>query len=59
VTLKNALTSYADLAENELYEWPLSSLLPGVLRRFDLPDCYAALKTKQLKQTEPWGAMAG
>ena len=59
VTLKNALRSYADLATKEFYEWPLSSLLPGVLRRFDLPDCYAALKTKQLKQTEPWGAMAG
>ena len=56
VTLKNALTSYRDLAEHERYQWPLSALLPGVLQHFDLPDCYAALKTKQLRQIEPWGA---
>jgi pimeloyl-ACP methyl ester carboxylesterase len=58
VTLKNALTSYGDVAESEDYNWPLSTLLPGVLRAFDLPDCYRALQTKQLKQIEPWGAVA-
>ena len=31
VTLKNALTSYADVAESENYAWPLSSFVPGVL----------------------------
>lgn len=56
VTLKNALTSYAELAETEVYTWPLSSLVQGVLKRFDLPDCYRVLEaTKQLKQIEPWG----
>ena len=40
VTLKNALTSYTELATAETYGWPLSSLLPGVLSHFDLPDCY-------------------
>ena len=59
VTLKNALTSYADIAESEDYRWPLSSLLPDVLHRFDLPDCYRALAGKKLRQIEPWGAMAG
>lgn len=54
VTLKHALTSYADVARVEEYAWPLSSLLPGVLRKFDLPDCYAALKAKKLRQIEPW-----
>ncbi|QDT34931.1 alpha/beta hydrolase family protein [Thalassoglobus polymorphus] len=58
VTLKHALTSYTDLAETEHYEWPLSTLLPNVLSEFDLPDCYAALKSKNLKQIEPWGAEA-
>jgi hypothetical protein len=59
VTLKNALTSYSEVAESENYRWPLSCLLPGVLRRFDLPDCYRALAAaKGLKQIEPWGAMA-
>ncbi|MEQ2005300.1 MAG: acetylxylan esterase [Limisphaerales bacterium] len=59
VTLKNALTSYDDIAQNEAYRWPLSCLLPGVLKVFDLPDCYRALAAKQLRQIEPWGPMAG
>lgn len=58
VTLKNALTSYADIAESETYAWPLSCLLPGVLRHFDLPDCYRALEGKRLRQIDPWGANA-
>ena len=59
ITLKNALTSYTDIAENEEYNWPLSTLLPGVLREFDLPDCYHALASKDLRQIEPWNAGAG
>ncbi|MBI5771358.1 MAG: acetylxylan esterase [Verrucomicrobia bacterium] len=59
VTLKNALTSYDDIAQNEAYRWPLSCLVPDVLKTFDLPDCYRALAAKQLRQIEPWGAMAG
>ncbi|MBI1355989.1 MAG: hypothetical protein GC160_16735 [Acidobacteria bacterium] len=43
VTLKGALTSYQDVAEAELYDWPLSCFVPDVLRRFDLPDLRAAL----------------
>jgi pimeloyl-ACP methyl ester carboxylesterase len=56
VTLKHALASYSDVAETEHYNWPLGTLLPGVLRVFDLPDCYRALSAKQLKQIEPWSA---
>lgn len=56
VTLKHALSSYSDVAEAEHYEWPLSTLLPNVLASFDLPDCYAELQAKQLRQIEPWGA---
>ena len=55
VTLKNALSSYADIAESEDYTWPLSALAPDVLSAFDLPDCYRELKAKQLKQIQPWG----
>ena len=58
VTLKNALTSYSDIAESEEYNWPLSSLLPGVLKTFDLSDCYRALAGKKLRQIEPWNAVA-
>jgi pimeloyl-ACP methyl ester carboxylesterase len=56
VTLKNALTSYADVAEADDYRWPLSALVPGILRTFDLPDCYRALEPKRLRQIEPRGA---
>ena len=56
ITLKNSLSSYTEIAESEDYDWPLSALLPGVLQYFDLPDCYAALKVKQLRQVDPWGA---
>ena len=59
ITLKNALTSYSDVAENEEYNWPLASLLPGVLKTFDLPDCYRDLAAKNLRQIEPWNATAG
>jgi dienelactone hydrolase len=57
VTLKNALTSYTDVATTEHYAWPVSVFLPGVLKSFDLPDCYRALKKgKNLRQIEPLGA---
>ncbi|MBA4192172.1 MAG: hypothetical protein C0467_29705, partial [Planctomycetaceae bacterium] len=56
VTLKNALSSYHDVATSETYTWPLSSFVQGVLGSFDLGDCYESLKTKKLKQIEPLGA---
>jgi hypothetical protein len=59
VTLENALVSYAAIAESVDYRWPLATLLPGVLARFDLPDCYAHLAAaKQLRQINPWNALA-
>jgi len=56
VTLKNALTSYSEIAESEHYEWPLSALLLNVLAHFDLPDCFAELKSKKLRRIDSWGA---
>lgn len=58
VTLKHAPASYDDIARNERYHWPLSALVPGVLAHFDLPDCYAALASKNITQIEPWSALA-
>jgi dienelactone hydrolase len=55
VTLKNSLTSYSDIAESDTYAWPLSSLVPDILKSFDLPDCYRILRNKKLKQIDPWG----
>jgi dienelactone hydrolase len=59
VTLKNALTSWQVIAESETYRWPLSTFLPGVLEKFDLPDCYRVLERKKLRHIDPWGAMTG
>ena len=59
VTLKNALTSYSDIAESETYAWPLSALVPNVLQSFDLPDCHRVLEKKNLRQIDPWAATAG
>ena len=58
VTLKNALTSYSAIAESETYSWPPSTLVPNILESFDLPDCYQALKNKNLRQIDPWGPNA-
>jgi cephalosporin-C deacetylase-like acetyl esterase len=55
VTLKNSLTSYAEIAESEHYDWPLSTLLPNVLAHFDLPDCFAELSAKNLRRIDSWG----
>lgn len=59
ITLKHALTSFAAIAETEDYRWPYAAMLPGVLLHFDLPDCYRALKSRNLQQLEPWGARDG
>jgi len=58
ITLKHALTSWTEVAENEHYKWPLSSFIPGVLKSFDLPDCYRALAARNLRQIQPWGPNA-
>ena len=59
VTLKHALTAYADIAQSETYRWPLSIFVPGVLKSFDLPDCYRALEIKNLRLVEPRDAATG
>ena len=59
VTLKHALESYQSVAQTADYAWPLSMLVPGILGHFDLPDCYAELAAKDLRQIEPWGPRDG
>lgn len=56
VTLRHALRNYSEVAEAEVYRWPLSSLVPRVLTRFDLEDCYRALANKSLELLDPVGA---
>ncbi|MEZ5386933.1 MAG: alpha/beta hydrolase family protein [Prosthecobacter sp.] len=59
VTLKHALTSFHDIATHDDYQWPYAAMLPHVLAQFDLPDCYAELKSRSLRNLEPWNAADG
>lgn len=59
VTLQHPLNSFQEIAETESYKWPYSIMVPHVLERFDLPDCYEALRSKKLKLLEPWGPADG
>lgn len=59
VTLKNALTSYLELAQTEDYQWPFAIMLPNVLAHFDLPEVHAALQSKILQSSAPWGPLDG
>jgi hypothetical protein len=55
VTLHNALRSYHELTQVPVQSWPLSSLVPGVLKDFDLPDCYRLLRARKgLRLLQPW-----
>ncbi|MCB1276133.1 acetylxylan esterase, partial [Prosthecobacter sp.] len=59
VTLKHALTSFHNIATHDDYQWPYAVMLPRVLAQFDLPDCYAELKSRSLRNLEPWNAADG
>jgi hypothetical protein len=57
VTLHNALLSYHELTQVPVQKWPWSFMPPGVLRDFDLPDCYCLLAMeKRLTLVSPWDA---
>lgn len=52
VTLQEALPSFQEIAQSETYDWPLSTFIPNILKRFDLTDIYAELeKHKGLKMS--------
>jgi len=55
VTLHNALISYHELTQAPRYSWPLSAMVFGILKEFDLPDCLRELAAKKkLKLVDPW-----
>ncbi len=56
VTLRHAPIAFSEIAENEMQTWPLSAMVPEVLRYFDLPDVYRALEKKQLSLVQPRSA---
>lgn len=57
VVLRQALTSYEAIASQPVTQWPVSCFAPGVLREFDLPDCYSWIRQQgSLEMIEPKGA---
>ena len=59
VTLKNALSSFQEIAVDAEYQWPYAVMLPGVLGRWDVPECYQELKSKGLVSSHPWSSKDG
>jgi hypothetical protein len=57
VTLKHAPHSFEAIALQPASAWPMSCLPWGVLKHFDMPDVYNALRAKKLRLIEPWNAM--
>jgi hypothetical protein len=55
VRILNYLPSYESIIRSPTFGWPLSSLLRGCLRHFDLPDVYRALGAR-LTKSQPWDA---
>ncbi|MGQ9661046.1 MAG: prolyl oligopeptidase family serine peptidase [Kiritimatiellia bacterium] len=53
VTLINGLLSYDELTGVPIYRWPASAHVSGILRFFDLPDCFRLLR-KKLSIVAPW-----
>jgi cephalosporin-C deacetylase-like acetyl esterase len=45
-SLHERLESFASIAENEAYQWPLSAFPPNVLATFDLPEVYAEIAAR-------------
>lgn len=46
VTLHSPLESWHSIATEEDYQWPLSHMIFGVLRKWDLPEVWSALKPR-------------
>jgi hypothetical protein len=55
---RRGLTSWASLALNRSYAWPVSVILPGALRDFDLADLRAGLAPRPLAILDPCDHLA-
>ena len=56
VAAEGAPASYAEVLRNDNYALPVSQMLPGVLKEFDLEDIYAALAPRPLLLLNPVNA---
>src|SRR5579859_6070650 len=57
VVVEGTPVSFAEIARAELYNQPVSLMLPGVLQDFDLPDVFASLAPRPLLVLNPEDAM--
>jgi cephalosporin-C deacetylase-like acetyl esterase len=57
VAVEGIPLSFAEIAAAELYNQPVSLMLPGVLQDFDLPDVFASLAPRSLLVLNPQDAM--
>ncbi len=55
VRLYHPLLSYHELTQVPFRRWPFSAMLPGILKKCDLPDLYRALDGR-LELINPWNA---
>jgi dienelactone hydrolase len=53
LSLQEVPLSYEEIAVDEDYQWPLSAMVWGILKKLDLPDCYRALG-RRLSISNPW-----
>lgn len=58
VAVEGTPVSFLEIAAAELYNQPVSLLLPAVLHDFDLPDVFASLAPRHLLLLNPQDAMA-
>jgi hypothetical protein len=57
VELERMLVSYQSVVDTPIHRYALEDVVPGVLRRFDLPDLVAALGSKVARVSKPVDAM--
>ena len=55
--MQNALLSFHELTQSPCFRWPDSHLPTGVLKIFDLPDVYRALRDRNLTVIDPWDGL--
>jgi len=59
VELEGMLVSYDSVIQTPIHQHAYEQVIPGVLRRFDLPDLVAALSPKRVRITSLVDAMGG
>ena len=59
ITIKNCLNSFSEIVYSDIYRWPVSFFLPGILLDFDIPDMLVYLKKRkqQVRVLEPWNVI--